>query len=267
MQTALYVLIAGATLFLGVFYSKTNAAISGFGFALGGAFLSVLASKEIFYGRGLTVPLLLARTVFAFSKVRVSISYLFRITVDGRFLLIRGSRIKSQFQPVGGVYKIRFDETELLRRFHARPDTRFSPDHISKGDLRLRLDGRHLPALISWFEKATDREILPTREFYEELIEPGFLPPSTFPHFDCSYRSRRTFGVEYDRHSECRQIIIADVYDLLPTEAQFGALRDLMKRVERGEVKDVYFASSDEMIRGAADGSFEIARTCTWITE
>ena len=39
--------------------------------------------------------------------VRFSISYLIRIKIPGtsKFLLVRGHRIKDQFQPVGGVYK------------------------------------------------------------------------------------------------------------------------------------------------------------------
>nr|WP_241158244.1 hypothetical protein [Adlercreutzia sp. ZJ138] len=35
----------------------------------------------------------------------MSAAYLFRIKVGGKYLLIRGNRIKDQYQPVGGVYK------------------------------------------------------------------------------------------------------------------------------------------------------------------
>ena len=45
--------------------------------------------------------------------IRVSAAYLFRIMVDGRYLLIKGKRIQSQYQPVGGVYK-RFDGSAEL---------------------------------------------------------------------------------------------------------------------------------------------------------
>ena len=44
-------------------------------------------------------------SVFRDKDIRISISYLFRIKVKGKYLLVRGDRIKNQFQPVGGVYK------------------------------------------------------------------------------------------------------------------------------------------------------------------
>src|ERR1700719_1625190 len=72
---------------------------------------------QLFFGRRLTLPLFLARTLYFNSDVRVSISYIISIPVDGAQLLIRGNRITTQFQPVGGVYKFTFDESELFSRF------------------------------------------------------------------------------------------------------------------------------------------------------
>ena len=42
-------------------------------------------------------------------NIRLSFSYLFRIEVDGKYLLVRGHRMNNQFQPIGGVYKV-YDE-------------------------------------------------------------------------------------------------------------------------------------------------------------
>ena len=38
-------------------------------------------------------------------EIRLSFSYLFKIQIDGKYLLIKGNRLKNQYQPVGGVYK------------------------------------------------------------------------------------------------------------------------------------------------------------------
>src|SRR5690242_2262007 len=39
------------------------------------------------------------------SEIRLSISYLYRIEMNGKYLLIKSYRIPNTYQPVGGVYK------------------------------------------------------------------------------------------------------------------------------------------------------------------
>src|SRR5437868_1126300 len=43
-------------------------------------------------------------TKYRNNKIRMSISYLYQIEVQGKYLLVKGHRIPNQFQPVGGVY-------------------------------------------------------------------------------------------------------------------------------------------------------------------
>ena len=50
--------------------------------------------------------LIAIKSVFLWNtEIRVSISYLFQIKVDGKYLLVKGNRI-DQYQPVGGVFKM-----------------------------------------------------------------------------------------------------------------------------------------------------------------
>jgi len=243
-----------------------KAALSAVCFTISGALFSIVANSAVMFETGLTWAVLKARFWYRNAPCRVSISYLIKISVDGTLLLIRGHRIRTQFQPVGGVYKIRFNEVDLVSRFNALPDTRFAPDDVNRGDLRLQLKGKHIPDLISWFESGREREFLPTREFYEELVRPGIIPDSAFLYLDCSYIGRRSFGLEYDKYSNCQQLILADIYVLHLDEKQLATLRELKERADLGTVPDVRFASLKEIASGSPDGSFEIARTATWLT-
>jgi hypothetical protein len=226
---------------------------------------------QLFFGRCLTLPLFLARTLYFNSNVRVSISYIMSIPVDGAQLLVRGNRITTQFQPVGGVYKFTFDESELFSRFRAHVDHRFERDAESSHDLRIVLKGRHVPKLMAWFDKGKDRELLPIREFYDELVVPGILKADDFIYVDCSYIGRRTFGLEFDKYSQGRQLIVADIYRLRPNSTQQLKLMDLKERIAGDSSGDIYFASPEDIMSGSkylgSKSTFEIARTAQWLND
>ncbi len=231
---------------------------------------TVLVAALVSLKKGLAWPLILASTLYWFTTVRVSISYLFSIPVEGTQLLIRGTRIATQFQPVGGVFKAHLTDLEMARMFDASPDDRFPRDSESGQDLRLNLKGRHLRALIAWFDEASDREYLPYREFHEELVRPGYLDVATFPYVDCRYIGLRTTGFYWDSHSRRPGIIIAHILELVPTPDQLNALRELRQLASPwrdGEL--VYFADHDEIVRGGArphqNAAFEIAPTTLWL--
>lgn len=219
---------------------------------------------------GLALPLIAASSVYWFTTVRVSISYLFSIPVDDAQLLIRGTRIATQFQPVGGVYKTHLSDWEMARRFGSSPDNRFPRDVEIGRDLRLKLKGRRLGSLIRWFDEGYDREYLPYREFHEELVKPGYLDLPTFSSLDCRYLGLRTTGFYWDKHSHCPGIIVAHVLELVASEQQLRALRELREVVspwQQGE--HVYFADHEEIVSGGArlreNAEFEIAPTAMWL--
>ncbi|MFY1690887.1 hypothetical protein [Plantactinospora sp. WMMB782] len=216
-------------------------------------------------------PTLLAGTIYRRRELRVSISYLIAIPVDETQLLVRGHRITTQYQPVGGVFKYRLSDSELSRRFNARPDSRFTRDQLSSSDLRLRLPGRDLHRLLRWFESRRDRELFPTREFYEELIATKILDQSDFPFTDCAYLGTRHLPLRYDRYSGLKQLIVGEIYELQPTERQLAALRRLRERHRYSPVEGIYFATREEIDRGGivtgAQATFDIAPTASWLVK
>jgi len=227
---------------------------------------TILATKLSILEKGFIGPTLLSGTLYRRAPIRVSIAYLIAIPVDGVHLLVRGQRITTQFQPVGGVFKSYLSEPEMLRRFRALPDTRFAVDQRSKNDLRLQLPGRNLYKLLRWFKSRQDRELFPFREFYEELVRPGILDQDTFGVFDCKYHGLRHLPLRFNSYSQCQQLIVAEVYELRPTEAQLAALRTLR---DSGST-EVFFANADEIVRGgvvSAPATFDLAPTTRWLID
>jgi hypothetical protein len=239
-----------------------------FASVLAGYVFTNLASRVAILVRDFTWPILLASTIYRWKDIRVSIAYLIAIPVDGEQLLVRGHRITTQYQPVGGVYKTYLTDAEMNRRFRASPDRRFSPDQTNQQDLRVRVPGRELHKLLRWFKERTNREIFPLREFYEELVRPGILNAEKFPYFDCVYLGMRRLPLRYDRFSQCQQLIIADVYELRPTPEQAQELRALRSRVSAGHPM-IYFATREEIITGGSvspqSTTFDIAPTAPWL--
>lgn len=117
-------------------------------------------------------------------KIRVSMAYLFRIYVDGKYLLVKNSKLQT-FQPVGGVYKVlNTDVGYLVQRFEWDRDNKYSDFGEKKHDLRGIIPALELTPFIRWFESQKQREITPWREFYEELIREKVLRIEDFPYFE-----------------------------------------------------------------------------------
>ncbi len=160
--------------------------------------------------------------------VRLSFSYLFKIEVDGKYLLVKGNRLKKQYQPVGGVYKY-YDEAKLtLESFKFRPDVKMG-NTSETDDLRIFIEGRYLLLFMNWFKSMRDREYDPTREFKEELIASKLLPESAFSKFE--YRKIYTHdkGVEYSTFMQCDEIVYADIFEIKLSDSQKAAIRQAVE--------------------------------------
>ena len=115
-------------------------------------------------------------------RIRVSVSYLIRVKVGEKFLLVKGEKI-NQWQPVGGVYKTFKDTESALSDLSVKYDDESTPHRPGcERDLRINLPRRNIIKFIRWFESGKEREVGPWREFYEELIETNILPQKEF-HF------------------------------------------------------------------------------------
>src|SRR5690606_19765064 len=124
-----------------------------------------------------------------FKPIRITVAYLFRIEVNGQYLLVRNQRDIPGYQPPGGVYKyLRRENADLFDKLGLIPDSKISIDVIAENDLRLHMKTRRkLLKFIRWFNKRKWREVDPWREFFEELIKPGILSHENFPHIQYRY--------------------------------------------------------------------------------
>jgi hypothetical protein len=156
--------------------------------------------------------------------VRISAAYLFRIKIDGKYLLVKGARFP-HYQPVGGVFKVSPTGRAFLVGIGAQDDDLIPIDQASEADLRIRVKGVHLSKFYRWFDGRTGREDAPWREFQEELIATSILPRGEFPYILHEYQGRVVDKIRFSPYANSREIIIADIYELLPTREQEDALR------------------------------------------
>jgi hypothetical protein len=267
MVFAVFILILGL-LALGYVHRDDPYLLS---LAIGAAALPVpaLTSRFVTFRQGFVWATLLMSTVWRYRTIRLSFSYVIIIAVDGEHLLVKGSRITTQYQPVGGVFKARPDGMASLTALGATSDTRFTVDDVSRRDLRINVPGKNVHRVLRWFDSAEQREVFPWREFFEELVKPALLHRDTFEYFDCSYRGRRRLPFRFDKYSQHYQLIIGEVYELHPTEEQRSALRDLREQVKSQAGAPVVFATSEQIRRGGAtlagSAHFDIPPTALWL--
>ena len=117
-------------------------------------------------------------------KIRFSMSYLYRIKVDDKYLLVKNQNF-GHYQFVGGKYK-RHKETQYLlkSKFDAVDDTKLKNSGLMKDDFALFIPAKKAIEFIDWFNTGKNREVSHWREFYEELIEGkgNVLSKENFPY-------------------------------------------------------------------------------------
>ena len=176
--------------------------------------------------------------------VRISFAYLYRIKIGNKYLLVRNARGTEKYQPVGGVYKL-FDNEKLCLKnlFHVIDDDKISIDESSRNDYRLRLSNQYLRRFVKRFDAKASRERIfdLSREFKEELVEPGILPWKQIQYRVCG---RYITPLEYGKHFQIYELLIADIIELIPTKEQETDLLNLMK-----SQSDSYIFSTSEEIK------------------
>ncbi|WP_346855396.1 hypothetical protein [uncultured Draconibacterium sp.] len=163
-------------------------------------------------------------------ELRLSCSYLYKIKIDDNYLLIK-SRKHGKFQPVGGNFKRNKHSTSFLETIELKEDDRFTNGNRSSDDLRLFIKGFDLQKFLKWYNAPNkQREVTYDREFYEELVEPGYLPNNMFPFPKIDFRKQIVTPVRYSEHLDCKEVHIYDIVELKPTHEQEGYLRKLMSK-------------------------------------
>lgn len=158
-------------------------------------------------------------------RVRVSMSYLLRIQINGKFLLVKSSEYDF-YQPVGGVYKVlNTDLGYLIERFGWNKDNKYPDSKEKKCDLRGTIPAPKLLPFIKWFKLGKQRETAPWREFYEELINKEILSIKDFPYFE--YRHLRIIQPRIKRTENKKlEFFSFDIFDFIPTSTQECKLKN-----------------------------------------
>ena len=180
--------------------------------------------------------------------IRISFAYLYRICVDGKYLLVLNGRNINKYQPVGGAYKCHKIEKEVLTGmdFRVCDDNFIKIDQTSMDDYRMRVPAINLIKFVKRFNKSQDRENLNnlSREFKEELINTKILKKQIFKQIKYRYCGRHYTEVRYSNYNNCYELLLADIVELMPDDKQLNCLRDMQSKVS-----DKYIWATEDEIK------------------
>jgi SMODS-associated NUDIX domain len=184
-------------------------------------------------------------------ELRIAVSAIVRIEMDGRFLLIRNTHRPESFAPFGGVYKLLPAGRMMLDQFSFRPQVL---DADMKNDLRGFISSRGIEGFRNWLARGDGREApieCIRRELREELMEvkldAGLVPD------DVSLHPVRTVteGPEFIPALGCSQFRVFDVYELdQNAAANYELIRALVDQSSRS--LDLLWVSAESAKRGRA---------------
>lgn len=176
-------------------------------------------------------------------RIRFSMSYLYRIKVDGKYLLVKNNNFP-HYQLVGGKYKV-LDGTRsfLQKEFDAIDDPKLPNKDLMKDDFALFVPAGKAIKFLDWFNKGMDREISHWREFYEELIggKRKLLDKEKFTYVDYNLRGKVITPIKRTPGWDCYEILQYDILDLYPNTEQQQELRKLLEKRD-----SKYFKWADE---------------------
>lgn len=176
------------------------------------------------------------RAIFI-AKLRISCSYLYRIKVEDQYLLIK-SRKHGKYQPVGGNFKRNKLSHDSLHKLEITEDDKFTNGGRSAADLRLYIRGYRLSQFLSWYNSPDKkREVSYDREFYEELVEPGYLPSTVFKYPIIDFVKQVITPVRYSPYLKCYEVHIYDIVELNPNREQLKVLNQLKTKSTTNDLK------------------------------
>lgn len=160
--------------------------------------------------------------IYRNKDIRFSISYLYRIEINNQYLLIKGDNI-NQFQPVGGVYKFYKSFSNKANKYEICSES--SKNFYEDGDLRFITKGRYIPKIIKWFNDSKNREINVYREFYEEIVEPGFLSEEVMKNLEIEFLKQIPPKMKYSTHFGIKEILIFNIFEVRMPEQYLDTLK------------------------------------------
>ena len=142
-------------------------------------------------------------------KVRMSLSYLFSICIDNKYLLIKGGRV-DQFQPLGGVFHYFDSFNEIKNRLNISDVT--SSQFHDKNDLRIFVPGNNVLSVVDWFHSRKSRECTVTREFIEELVDTGVLEIQDLKEVQFEFKKSIETGIRFSEPFKMNEYNIYEIY-------------------------------------------------------
>lgn len=233
--------------------------LSAIASAILGSVVSIIFEALDSHGQGFTLWLQHIR--YWNKEIRLSFSYLYRIEVDGKYLLVKGKRLKNQYQPIGGVYKYYPEAKSVLENMNFGADIRMGNTDATD-DLRIVIRGKYILDFMEWFMSMKDREYDPQREFKEELIDTELLPASSFSSI--KYRKCRTHncGIKYSQYLSCHELLYSDIFELMLTKTQ----KDAIKTAVQAYPEKLCLASREELISQCYNGiEKNLGTNAAWI--
>ena len=187
--------------------------------------------------------LIRGRFITSNTVVRISFSYLYRIKVGEKYLLIKNDRGTDKYQPIGGVYKFEEDEKLILKnKFQIIDDSKIPIDESSYNDYRLRIKNKYLRKFIQHFDVSAKREKIDnlSREFREEVIESSSLDWNEISYRFCGRHMTR---LNYSDHFQIYELLLADIVEVLLNKEQEKELNELVN-----SLPDKYRLATEEEI-------------------
>ena len=145
-------------------------------------------------------------------QVRFSLSYLFRIKIDGKYLLVENSKIANQYQPIGGVYKkfASFDNIANELGVTYEKKTNF----IVSDDLRVYVQSKNTIKFVKWFHTRKNREFNVIREFFEEIIDKNILEIQNLKDIEFEFIKTYDSGLHYTEQFGSYEILLHDIFEV-----------------------------------------------------
>jgi len=182
------------------------------------------------------------KSKFYFKKrIRLSISYIFKIEIDDKYLLIKGKRI-DQFQPVGGVFKTMESFESIKSELDIQNDNSIKRDGKISKDLRINTPSKNVVKVIKWFQSRKNREICVLREFKEELVESGFISSKVLNDFNPEYLKTVNTNILYSTHFQMHELLIYEIYTIVLNTHNKEIIKKKVK-----ESDDLVLVTEDEI--------------------
>lgn len=187
---------------------------------------------------------------------------MYKLEVNGKYLLIRGNRIKNKYQPIGGVYKFYQEARDFLNSLNFIPDVKVG-NIDDTDDLRIKLNGKYLLSFYEWFFSMNNREYDPTREFYEEMIKTGLLPEEKFRNMHYRKIRKHDIGITNSTYHKMHEVIYADIFEVTLTKEQKQLILEAVKK----HPDKLILATDEEMIQERTSDSVDtnIGNNAKWL--